>query len=146
MGRCEGWEQHNLSLEQEVEMDNNVNQIAEDIPDENTDNQTGVELDDLFLDQWVAILYEGQWYIEKIQDIDRQNSDIYLTFLENLKTRGKDSELKFRWPKNVDELWVKPENILCTIEKPKPFGSHERFMLISRQDFDCITQIMSDRS
>lgn len=44
-------------------MDNNVNQIAEDIPDENTDNQTGAELDDLSLDQWVAALCEGQWYI-----------------------------------------------------------------------------------
>ena len=80
MGRCDGWEQHSLSLEQEVEMDNNVNQIAEDIPNENTDNQPGVELDDLSLYQWVAALYEGQWYIEKIQDIDRHDSDIYLTF------------------------------------------------------------------
>ena len=43
----------------------------------------GADID--VLDQWVAGLYEDSWYIGKILDIDNDDSDIYLTFIENSK-------------------------------------------------------------
>ena len=52
--------------------------------------------------QWVAAVYNNNWYIlvSKIQEVNRNDGDVHLTFLERMNTKGGDSETQHRWPKH----------------------------------------------
>lgn len=40
--------------------------------------------------QWVAAVYNNNWYIliSKIQEVNRNDGDVHLTFLERMNTKG----------------------------------------------------------
>jgi hypothetical protein len=54
--------------------------------------------------------------------------------MERLKTKGEQSELKYKWPNSSDELWVQFEDIVCVVNEPTPIGSSKRGYQISVDD------------
>ena len=51
----------------------------------------------------IACIYENQWYIGKILDMDDQ--DVQVTFLEK-------ANAMFRWPTSPDIIWCNKENVI----------------------------------
>jgi hypothetical protein len=35
-----------------------------------------------------------------------------------MNTKGNDSGLKYRWPRNTDQLWAKEGDIVCIVPEP----------------------------
>lgn len=54
--------------------------------------------------KWVSAMYEADWYVEQIQEVDESESDVLISFMEKIKS--KDSKHKFRWPRVPDEIWA----------------------------------------
>jgi hypothetical protein len=57
---------------------------------------------------YVAAMYQKNWYIGLVRDIDNDAQDCLVTFMDR-STKLKKS---FKWPHTPDELWVKFEAIL----------------------------------
>lgn len=81
---------------------------------------TGVSVDD-----FIAFIYENQWYVGKIPDMDDQ--DVQVTFLEKAKAM-------FRWPTSPDIIWCNKENIIYKMDILEPSGKSERFRKINAED------------
>lgn len=93
-----------------------------------------LRLDDIVVDQYVAAMYDSNWFIGKVLDIDRDDGYVNISFMERLKTKGEQSELKYKWPNSSDELWVQFEDIVCVVNEPTPIGSSKRGYQISIDD------------
>jgi hypothetical protein len=46
--------------------------------------------------------------------------------MENMNIKGNDSGLKYRWPRNTDQLWAKEGDIVCIVPEPVATGSNKR--------------------
>ena len=97
-------------------------------------NNVELRLDDIVVDQYVAAMYDSNWFIGKVLDIDRDDGYVNISFMERLKTKGEQSELKCKWPNSSDELWVPFEDIVCVVNEPTPIGSSKRGYQISIDD------------
>ena len=83
---------------------------------------------------------------KKVLDIDRDDGDVNISFMERLKTKGEQSELKYKWPNSSDELWVQFEDIVCVVNEPTPIGSSKRGYQISVDDLNNIKDKVSEKT
>jgi hypothetical protein len=51
-------------------------------------NNVDLRLDDIVVDQYVAAMHDSNWFIGKVLDIDRDDGDVNISFMERLKTKG----------------------------------------------------------
>ena len=105
-----------------------------------------LRLVDIVVDQYVAAMYDGNWFIGKVLYIDRDDGDVNISFMERLKTKGEQSELKYKWPNSSDELWVKFEDIVSVVKEPIPIGSSKRGYQISVDDLNNIKEKVSEKT
>jgi hypothetical protein len=64
-------------------------------------------------DDFVAAVNQKEWYIGKLVDSD--DSEIEINFMQQKKQI-------FQWPTRKDQIWIKKEDILCTMPPPNPTG------------------------
>jgi hypothetical protein len=83
------------------------------------------------VDDFIACIYENQWYVGKILDMDDQ--DVQVTFLEKAKA-------KFRWPTSPDIIWCNKENVIYKLDSLEPSGKSERFWKINAEDIKYIEE------
>ena len=57
---------------------------------------------------YVAATYLNKWYVGKTLDIDEEDCDAEITFMQR-------TENFFQWPKHADTLWVNISDILLKI-------------------------------
>ena len=50
-------------------------------------NNVDLRLDDIVVDQYVAAMYDSNWFIGKVLDIDRDDGDVNISFMERLKMK-----------------------------------------------------------
>ena len=50
-------------------------------------NNVDLRLDDIVVDQYVAAMYDSNWFIGKVLDIDRDDEDVNISFMERLKMK-----------------------------------------------------------
>ena len=91
-------------------------------------------------------MYDSNWFIGKVLDIDRDDGDVNISFMERLKTKGEQSELKYKWPNSSDVLWVQFEDIVCVVNEPTPIGSSKRGYQISVDDLNNIKEKVSEKT
>ena len=148
-GQCDGWEYHTIGVEQ-VQSNENGNVAVEDAVNSDEQepvlNNVDLRLDDIVVDQYVAAMYDSNWFIGKVLDIDRDDGDVNISFMERLKTKGEQSELKYKWPNSSDELWVQFEDIVCVVNEPTPIGSSKRGYQISVDDLNNIKEKVSEKT
>ena len=60
---------------------------------------------------YVAATYLNKWYVGKILDIDEEDCDAEITFMQRTK-------ILLQWPKHADTLWVNISDILLKIKEP----------------------------
>ena len=78
----------------------------------------------LTVNDWIAIKYDANWHIGKIQDID-SDDDLKVTFLRPTKTVNDDKSL-FKWPTPSDIIYVNQSDVICKISEPQPIGRSGR--------------------
>lgn len=102
---------------------------------EATDNEEAVGSQEPYRDgETVACLYGDQWYLGKVEEVDHEEQEIFVNFYEKAKNH-------FRWPSRPDRLWIKYQDVLCTVADPQPTRKSKRHFSITRED----QQIIEDR-
>ena len=83
------------------------------------------------LGEFVACIYNEEWYIGEIVDIDEDEQDVEINFME------KSKEL-YRWPRREDKIWVSFSNVLYVINRHAPCGKSQRNYRIDESDIERI--------
>lgn len=89
---------------------------------------------DISVGDFVAARYERDWYIGKVEEIDRIDEDCRVNFMEKAKSLHK-------WPKSRDELWVNKDDILCKVEEPLKTGKSCRMFKLSEVDLERVVTL-----
>lgn len=90
-------------------------------------------------DAWVAAMYQKKWYIGQVQDIHVDEDD-HEIFVRCMSSCGKYGD-SFRWPKEVNELWVKPTDNLHVLSKPPAApGKSGRIFKVDEKDTKMIEE------
>ena len=71
---------------------------------------------------WIAAVYENNWYVGKVMTVDSKSRDAKVSFMEKTSART----ISFKWPSTPDEIWVEFDNILGVIQEPSSRGRSNR--------------------
>ena len=88
------------------------------------------------IDEFVAAVYDGKWYIGKVADIDNNDHEIEVDFMEPRKQL-------FKWPTSRDLIWLNINSILCRIKAPVATGKTHRMFQLSENEKDIILEAFS---
>lgn len=72
---------------------------------------------------FVAAVYDGQWFIASVLGISETGEKELKTKYIHLRFTETKGENKFTWPLKNDEIPVLEDDILCTVEPPIPVSS-----------------------
>ena len=88
--------------------------------------------------EWIASKYKGNWFIGRIGEVDEDDGEACVNFME--RGKGKSSQPNFMWPEREDILWVKREDILCVIEPPSQSSKTHRTFQLSAATMELIEE------
>lgn len=75
---------------------------------------------------FVVAVYDGKRYIGQVIEVDSDDDSVHINFMtKSGKTAGR-----FKWPANVDKIWVNREQILRKIDAPAPTGKGGRMFQV----------------
>lgn len=77
----------------------------------------------------VAARYLENCYIGKVMDIDENDGEVEILFMENKKD-------KFEWPKHEYILWIPAKDVFFVVAEPLPIGRSKRMCELQQQDKD----------
>ena len=100
--------------------------------------QNGIEMHQIHKDNYVAAIYNDDWYVGKVLELDASENDVEISFMEQHKQF-------YQWPRRADKLWVDIGDILCLVSPPIPTGKSERMFRIDSQDKDTIEKCFGQR-
>ncbi|XP_053389868.1 uncharacterized protein LOC128552829 [Mercenaria mercenaria] len=89
------------------------------------------------VEEYVAAVYEGSWYIGKVTDTDENEHEGEVDFMESKKQF-------FQWPRSRDSIWLHQNVVLCKINVPVPTGKSRRMFRLSDGDKDKIFDLFSN--
>ena len=75
---------------------------------------------------FVAAVYDRKAYIGKVLDVDSDEGELNISFMESVKTNGH-----FKWPRQEDVIWVKRQAILCSVQELTPTGRSMRVFALN---------------
>ena len=78
---------------------------------------------------YVAAVYDKKAYIGKVLDVDSEEGELNISFMESGKTNGH-----FKWPRHEDAIWVERQAILCSVQEPTPTGRSMRVFALNAED------------
>lgn len=87
---------------------------------------------DISVEEFAAAVYQGDWYIGKVCDIDHEDKEIEISFLQMRK-------MAYQWPSRQDKIWVCLSDILCKINAPTATGKTGRMLKIDESEREKIT-------
>ena len=124
---CDTWRTEKTRRTPTVPVSVSTSAGATDPSPETSVESLGTQEAPLEIGQYVAAKYDMSWYIGKIVDIDTEESDVEITFMEKRKQL-------FNWPRYPDKIWVKTNDILCALDSPVATGKSNRMYKISSKD------------
>ena len=65
---------------------------------------------------YVAAIYERKPYIGQVEEIDEEDEEVHIDFLEHSGNLARLS--KFKKPKKVDKVWIPLVDIICILPEP----------------------------
>jgi hypothetical protein len=119
-GMCSGWILHDLSSETDAQPCQNDGQEHTNEPDDNQVEEI-VRFD---VGDFVCAVYQNQWYIGEVINIDQTDKDAEICFLEKKKQF-------WQWPSREDKVWVNFHDIVCQVIKPVPTGKSQRMLKLA---------------
>jgi len=75
----------------------------------------------------VAALYDKDWFIGKVTDIDDTDNEVEVSFMQKKKNL-------YQWPRNPDVIWIEKDDVLCTVNAPTETGKSKRMFRITDAD------------
>lgn len=115
------------------EQENNDIQVEENGKEDTSNENTEVEMDvQLAVNDWIAIKYDANWHIRKIQDIDSDDG-LKISVLLPTKTTNDDKTM-FRWSTPSDVIYVNHSDVICKISEPQPIGRSGRSFRLQDND------------
>ncbi|KAH3706525.1 hypothetical protein DPMN_065912 [Dreissena polymorpha] len=108
-----------------------------------TSEQTSTKNESSNIDEYskgdfVAAVYLNKWYVGEI--VDKDESELEISFMKSNKF------MTFQWPASKDEIWLKCEDILTKIGKPKPTGRTKRAFKFEEQELQLIQTFFDARN
>ncbi|KAL3881980.1 hypothetical protein ACJMK2_028362 [Sinanodonta woodiana] len=101
---CQTWEKQNTMVSNLTENQNETNGNQETV---NPPQQDAPEQRiDLELDEFVAVIYDINWFIGQIVDKDADEGDYEINFMAKAKQM-------YKWPTVEDRIWVDHNDVLC---------------------------------
>lgn len=70
--------------------------------------------------EYVAAVYENEWYVGKIVKVDAIEGEVEIKFMETKNNA-------YQWPKREDRIWVSNANVLCTVNSPQKTNKPKLF-------------------
>jgi len=87
---------------------------------------------------FVAAVYESDWYIGQIVDMDESDSEVEVKFMTKAKSM-------YKWPQCEDRLWDKASAIVCTVQSLAPSGKSKRLFKMSTEEESKIELLIKNR-
>ena len=91
----------------------------------------------LSIGDYVACMYDKDWYIGVIQEVCEEEGDIKVSFMHP-KGPGRP-ENSFYWPSTEDVCYAPQNDVIGYISTPKPSSKRARKFKISSMDMKLIT-------
>ena len=88
-------------------------------------------------EEFVAARYGKGWYVGKILQVDEEDQDVEITFLQTEKGL-------FQWPSQEDIIWVSMKNIICKVPDLIPTGKSQRMFKIPEKTKDEIKALFGE--
>jgi hypothetical protein len=82
-------------------------------------------------------MYDHQWYIGKVIEVDEEDRETNISFMKNTSARP----ITVQWPSNSDKLLVSENDILCGIEEPLPRGKSKRQFTLNEETVGMIREL-----
>ena len=103
--------------------------------DESGDVQTSVLPPvDFTVGNFVAGVYEGQWYAGKIVELDddeeEEEEEVEIDFLERATTQVAG----WKWPNKRDAMFITKNDVICNIKEPQTSGRGKRIFHLNDED------------
>lgn len=98
--------------------------------------QTTIVKSSLQSGQYVAAMYDKEWYIGVVVQTSSDYDDILINFV-----MPKGPATSFSWGNKTDECWVPINNVICTIPAPRTTGSG-RIYSIENETLNKITSCL----
>jgi hypothetical protein len=116
---CDGWILHDLTS-----TNDKPNQYEGDRDNNDSGQTTCGDIqngEDVRFDigDYVCAVYQKQWYIGEVVNIDSPEKEAEISFLE------KKRQL-LQWPSREDIVWINFQDIICQVMKPVPTGKCQR--------------------
>ena len=108
------------SSKQKVQTDDTVQQLHKD----------GTS-DDYLADDYVAAVYNGNWYIGQVIQDDKQDRELEISFMQRKK------EL-YQWPSRKDVIWVPYDHVLTKLKPPTASGKTRRMLKFDKEDMKTV--------
>ena len=89
---------------------------------------------------WVAAVYEGKWYVGKVLEVNLEDGDANISFLQHFSK----CDNTLREPLQPDELWIHFAAVLAVIDPPVPTGKRGRQYKLNKDTVDMIEQLRSE--
>jgi hypothetical protein len=114
------WKEHTLCKRGNGNDDNNdqtglVTEELEPLNQIETVNQ--IELD-IQPNTRVCCVYEHNWYIGQVENVDKDDNEVEVNFLEKSGKYGKE----YKWPTRPDKIWIPRTDILTVLQEPRSVG------------------------
>lgn len=88
---------------------------------------------------WIAAVYDNNWYVGKVMTVDSKSRDAKVSFIEKTSART----ISFKWPSTPDEIWVEFDNILGVIQEPSSRGRSNRQFQFNDHTIEMITSLFN---
>ncbi|MEW8542103.1 MAG: hypothetical protein AB2693_01095 [Candidatus Thiodiazotropha sp.] len=128
------WEKHRMAVgERETQSDSNEHNAhageAQDDIESLAENITKEDHVTPEIGRFAVVLYENMCYIGNIIDIDDDDDEVHVMFMEI----SGNLEGRFRWPRNEDKLWIVKSAILKLINEPVATGKSQTIFQVEEE-------------
>ena len=95
---------------------------------------------DLHPGQFVAVVYDTDWFIGCITEHSDEHQDILVKFMNRTPTN------RLTWPHREDICWIPFTNVLCNLPLPMLSGSSARQYIYDDEHFDNCKKLFDSRT
>ena len=138
---CDGWTSESMkSKEQESTKTKEKSKQKESVTNttevQETSNEKRDDIHEFREGDFVAARYDRGWYVGKILDVDNDEDELEVTFMEK-------SKQLYKWPIHPDTLWIPMGDVLSKIEAPLATAKSKRMFAISESDKRAISDAIN---
>ena len=131
---CDGWTAAKLQPKTIPERIQEAPEVPEIEETREEIEETRDEMKEYEVGKYVACMYQAVWYIGIIEEIDTEEKEVHVRFMEHTRKL-------LRWPSREDKLWVNISDVICFVKEPVPSGKSKRNYSLDTEDLATVTSL-----